>query len=262
MERLYLTLLELYDELKRICEVLNIDCFAVDGTLLGAIRHKGFIPWDDDMDFGMFREEYDVFFERAPKIVSDNFFIQTYKTDKYWYKPYIKIRKKGTLAVEPGQMDLNINHGISIDIFPFDKINSKSSKRKKELLRFICYLRLRRPRNISFKYRLVSFLSLIIFPIRNQANQTLYRLATKNNNKEDVDSFFCVYNSFYATEYVYNINLFLRGGFVIIPFENTTIKIPANFDYILSHEYGDYMSFPSEEKRKPKHIIDYRFDLN
>lgn len=107
---------------RQICEKHNIPYFLIAGTLLGAVRHKGFIPWDDDLDIGMLRENYDRFIAVAQSELDDAYFLQTYKTDQYMPFPYAKLRINGTIMREKSSQNCKWNTGISIDIFPFDGV--------------------------------------------------------------------------------------------------------------------------------------------
>ena len=102
------------------CEKLNVQYFLVCGSALGAKRHGGFIPWDDDMDVGMYREDYNKFMEQAPAILPEGYFLQNYKTDPAYSNVFAKLRNSNTTYIEKTAAELKINHGIYIDIFPLD----------------------------------------------------------------------------------------------------------------------------------------------
>jgi lipopolysaccharide cholinephosphotransferase len=113
--------LEILLELDRVCRKHNISYFLCSGTLLGAARHKGFIPWDDDVDVGFLRKEYERFCKVFDsEIDTKKFFLQTWRTDKYYRWNYGKIRRLGTEYVRAGQEHMKYVTGVSIDIFPYD----------------------------------------------------------------------------------------------------------------------------------------------
>lgn len=110
----------------RICEEAHIKCFAIAGTLLGALRHKGMIPWDDDIDLGMLRVDYNRFLAVAPKMLPRGCFLQTMETDRCWSLAFAKVRDSRTTALEGIYADvkhLEMNHGMFVDIFPVDMID-------------------------------------------------------------------------------------------------------------------------------------------
>ena len=107
VRKLQLVELEILEEVDRICKKNNIDYFLNGGTLLGAVRHKGFIPWDDDIDVTMTRKNYNKFIEACLKDLNSKYIIDNYKTNKKCCFSFTKIKKKGTLYVE--SRDYNTN---------------------------------------------------------------------------------------------------------------------------------------------------------
>ena len=116
--------LEILSEIDRICVRHRIPYFAIGGTALGAIRHKGFIPWDDDIDIAMERNEYNRFLSYASKELGSSFFIQNIDSEPDSPFYFTKIRKNDTQFVECYLKEAGIHQGIFVDIFPFDHINN------------------------------------------------------------------------------------------------------------------------------------------
>jgi lipopolysaccharide cholinephosphotransferase len=118
--------LEMALEVKRICEKHKIKYSIVAGTLLGAVRHNGFIPWDDDLDIAMLRDNYIKFIDICKDELNDSYFLQTWDTDPGFALPIAKLRKNSTKFVEKDFMEANIHCGIYIDILPFDSVPSEN----------------------------------------------------------------------------------------------------------------------------------------
>src|SRR5690554_6444864 len=125
--------LEILKEVDTICKNNNIKYHLFAGTLLGSVRHGGFIPWDDDIDIAMLRDDYEKFLIIAKKEISEKYHIQNINNEPNLSFTFTKIRKKETLFVEKSKIGLNINHGIFIDIFPLDRIDNKTIKGKTNL---------------------------------------------------------------------------------------------------------------------------------
>lgn len=109
--------LEILKEFDRVCKMNNLNYSLGSGTMLGAVRHKGFIPWDDDIDVLMPANDYKKFCKIAPKAFSEKFFLQTSYTDS-WYASFSKVRMNGTTAIEKGFENCRFHQGVWIDIFP------------------------------------------------------------------------------------------------------------------------------------------------
>lgn len=107
-------------EIQRICEANGIVYFAIAGSLLGAVRHKGIIPWDDDIDVGMMRSQYNKFLTCANTQLGPEFFLQTWNTDPAFGLPMAKVRLNNTKVVESSSANVDCHQGIFVDIFPFD----------------------------------------------------------------------------------------------------------------------------------------------
>ena len=138
MKEVWAVEMDLAVQLEKICKKHDIPYFADSGTLLGAARHKGFIPWDDDMDFVMMRPDYERFCRIAEKELSYPYFAQTERTDHGAIYGAMKIRNMQTLGKLRGEGLSLKNEGIFIDVFPLDIYPSKRETRKKYLEKAIC----------------------------------------------------------------------------------------------------------------------------
>lgn len=122
LKKLHLELLDILKETIRVCDICNIEYFIIGGTALGAFFFNDIVPWDDDIDIGMRRSEYEKFIQIAPNYLGSDFFLQTYETEPDTTTYFAKVRRNGTLFLDEGTKELNIHHGIYIDIFPLDNV--------------------------------------------------------------------------------------------------------------------------------------------
>lgn len=126
-------------ELDRICKAYDIKYTLAYGTLIGAIRHRGFIPWDDDIDVFMLREDLLKLREICKTELNERFFYQNHETDKEYYYLFDKIRLNGTIFKETYLSKYNIHHGVYLDIFPVDKLPDDLREIKKQYRRYRIY---------------------------------------------------------------------------------------------------------------------------
>ena len=130
----------------KICNELNLTYYLVCGSALGAEKYQGYIPWDDDLDVALPRKDYEVFLNKAQSLLPEYLFLQNHRTEKNYPFMFSKLRNSNTTYVETGSSNLNINHGIYIDVFPLDgypkqkelQIKLEKEKKKYQLAYLSC----------------------------------------------------------------------------------------------------------------------------
>lgn len=252
---------EILDEVVRICEKHKLTYFLVAGTLLGAVRHKGFIPWDDDLDIGMPRQDYDKFIKIAASELNKKYFMHNIFSDKGYWLNFTKIRKNNTLFDETMIENIEAHKGIFIDIFPLDNLNNN------KFLFKIKWSILANLRMFSLYYRGVYDKNAInhkftckIFSVFGSHKLLKFCDWFMSLNKNTKSKYLVSYGGIYSR----HKENFERQWFFPtnkIEFEGKMYSCPNNPDALLTHIYGDYMKLPPKEKRVthlPKQIL---FDL-
>lgn len=255
LSRLHEIQIKILIEIIRICDKYSIKWFSVGGTTLGAVRHKGFIPWDDDIDIGMLREDYEKFLEVAPKELKEGYTLAHYKIDKNVPHYFAKVRKDNTLFVEESSKKIKMHHGIFVDIFPHDKVPVDTGKSIKHRKKMLFFNRLFINKTTTIPFNKSSKLKLFI----NRCIKIIVKLFIGGLKKEyfynKLDKFVKKYNSS-------DSNMISQSGYNqfavkyedILPtramkFENIEIQVPNNYDEILKQTYGNYMELPPIDKR-------------
>ena len=257
--------LDLLNEFKRICNSYNLKYTLVGGTLIGAVRHNGFIPWDDDIDVGMLRKDYDKFIEICDKELDKHFYIKDWNNDKLSPNPFLKMKIKHTHYKEKIAKDANVDDGIFIDIFPFDNIPDNGILREFQriklfLLKKIVLLKCNYNLNeTGFKRKfLYNSLRLISMTRKLEDWKKSYTQNIKKYNNYETDKVANLCGSYsYDRE---SIEKEIFNDFISHEFEKYTYSITKGYHEYLSHVYGDYMQLPPEEQRKGRHEI-FEIDL-
>ena len=251
--------LEILKTVTDLCEILHLHYYLIYGTLLGAVRHNGFIPWDDDIDIMMPRPDYDVLLEYLRNNKINNLSLYNHITCNDY--PYMISRISDDRYIIEAENEKSVGMGIFIDIYPYDGLG----KTKKEALKYglkgdrlssFCYQATRTHFAIetttSFTRKIIKFPFFIVAKLigKDVFKKKLEKLANKIDYK----------NSEYIGCVVWlsggEKDIFLRKWFdetILIPFENYSFRIPLNYDEILKHIYGDYMKLPPEKDRIGHH---------
>ena len=246
----------------RVCEKHNLRYFLVGGSALGAIRHKGFIPWDDDIDVGMPREDYDKYVLLQDEYKGTPYFIQTYKTDPCYIYNYGKLRDSSTTFIESQYKYHRINHGVWIDIFPIDGFSKVIKPRetfKKKIkhiwwhvyLAYLPALRRKVRKQTFFKDILFNIVAglFYIFDIAHYRNKHIDKIAKKIPLNESVMGG----NLFGFNMKREAMDTSLYDEFVKVPFEDIEAYVLKDYDTYLRNLYGDYMTPPPPEKQIGHH---------
>ena len=255
LKRIWAVELDLLQELLRVCRKHDIKVQVFAGTLLGAVRHKGFIPWDDDMDVCLTRSEFDKLVSVAEKEFAHPYFLQTALSDRRYFCPYARLRNSDTTGVIHGHETGEYNNGIYIDVFVLEgysrshfaesvrlflqhvavkllSVYNDSCARKS--LRVLAHL-FSYERLVRFYVWTVTFFSKKSsrLGLRHMFNDMGRRYSVRRETLEDS---------------------------VELPFEGIAVPAPRMYDMVLREIYGDYEKFPPVEQRGVWHEGKIRFE--
>ncbi len=243
--------LEMYDimkEIVKVCDRHNLRYYLSGGTLLGAVRHGGFIPWDDDLDLEMPWKDYKKFLRYAKKELPENLFVQTFSSDPGYPNVFSMVRKNGTCAMPVAAKDLGIHWGVEVDVFPLiglyknARLKQIQQRRMRHLSKMLLieYVRLTKPDSLKDDpvYKKYARYSL---KRRIMTAKLMLFLLTKSINPDEV--------SIVDYGFLQSCKVKDYAGTVKLKFEDGEYNAPAGYHNILTAIYGDYMTPPPEDKR-------------
>jgi len=240
--------LELLEELKKVCKKHNLTYFAFYGALLGAMRHKGFIPWDDDIDVAMKREDYEKLCKIGPEEFKGKFFFQDEKTDNGYFYGHAKIRNSETTAIRKAnwKSKQKFNQGIFLDIFPMDYVpddDNESYAFEKKMtnmhrpLKFVKYWYVERDyKGIKNKIRYIVYKTMLAI-VGDKNYFAKYKKALMKYDGKKTNSLAIISELSYENK-KWKASLF--DEMIEVPFENTSISVPKEYDEILSVTYKNW----------------------
>lgn len=259
LRSLQLKELEVLLEFQRVCGLLGLRYYLTAGTLLGAVRHKGFIPWDDDIDVAMPRADYDKLVRLAPQHISEEYVYQEYRTERNFPYYFAKLRRRNTKVEEPILRAVQMEQGCYIDIFPLDRCPA-SGKMAKLLFKGIELLDCAVLAQVSSEFQcgyqkpamrfLWNALQRLprgcIFALREWVRKLLGLGGKK----------LCTVGGCHG----YPRESYQPAWFhetAELEFEGRAFPAPAGWDALLRSMYGDYMAPPSEAERQG-HFVNER----
>ena len=252
MKRAWAAEIEVLEEIIRICKKHNIQYFADAGTLLGAVRHKGFIPWDDDLDICMVRDEYQRFLEVAPKELPEKYDLVAIQTNEEYDQMFARVINRWTLSFE--EQDLKKFHDfpfvVGVDVFPLDYIapDEEEEECRCYLAQIVSDIEKTIDTELTEEER-----DILLDQIERECKVTIDR--TKNIRHQLLfleEQLFSMYRAEESSELAFmpvwamegKGNRFKKEYYehsIEMDFENTKIAVPAMYDAILREKYGDYM---------------------
>lgn len=249
-KKIWAIALDMLIELDRICKKHGIQYFLIAGTLLGAVRHKGFIPWDDDIDVGMMRSDYERFLELSSEF-KDPYFLQTPYTDDGYFFSFAKVRNGNSASISIPFRFERFNQGIALDVFPVDNCTKEDVKQNFDKINSLIidnsnYMRKSSPDAYDRERH-------ALWSGRNPLSvyEEIQRIArTHENDETDYVSL--------STCTVYPCEKFVWKKedvtqLIDMEFEGFRFPCPKGYDAILTTQFGDYMQFPPVEKRGAWH---------
>ena len=242
--------LKILIDFQKVCDMNNIRFYLAFGTCLGAIRHHGFIPWDDDIDVFMRINDLNKLIEVQDQLPS-RLYLQTHDKEPEFGLPIARIRDSSTTLVEADHCDRDINHGVYIDIYPLFYCNENSVKMKVSVVEsLICRLFIYNapPSNKGSMFTIVSNILLHLLPDsqKKKIGEYLYRKIVSQKKSKYVSNFPDISQGRF-----YNDEWFDEP--VMADFEGVKMPLPSKASEFLTYYFHDYMQLPPENERQFHH---------
>lgn len=244
LRRQQLVMLEMVKVLDRISKKHNIPYFLYGGTLLGAVRHNGFIPWDDDLDVGLMRKDYQRLMRVLPNELPPHIILQTNQTDKNYFYFFAKLRDTRSFLDE-GAYDRAFNYrGIFIDIFPFDKLQLPLQQLKLQSYAYTLYRNGKGSEAALRKIRALTWFNRnITFPV-------LRFISRLTGGKTLTYDFGIPFHIVYDEKDIFPLTTH--------EFEGVQLSVPGDSDHMLRSQFGDYMRLPNLDNVE-HHVVTLEF---
>lgn len=251
--------LQILKSFLEVCEKLELKYYLVCGTALGAVKYGGFIPWDDDIDVGLPREDYEIFCSKAQALLPEYYFVQTAETDEKFPFIYCKIRDSRTTYLEKSVSEIDMNHGVYIDVFPLDgypteKKDIRKLEKRKKCLKLKLFCAYCNYESYSKKAKLLRFAGRVLGyhkktkKIIKKINELISKWKIENSQ------LICNHGNWqgkleYAPKSQYGNGIFAK-------FEGLDVIVPENFDEYLTQKYGNWKEELPKEKQKGHHYYE------
>ena len=255
LRQLQLLETEILCDVVKVCDENGISYTLSSGTLLGAVRHEGFIPWDDDIDIDIPINDYRKFLEIAQEALGNKYFVQNYMTEPNWNMAYTRIRRNNTTMMDPYHSSYRIHHGVWLDVFPLVSVKSgKSLSLKRKWLSLSNFAQIGQKvesHEAEFKKTLGPVGMFMVRTFSKLPIKTRQRIHTRMLNKvfnakpEKCDLRVNVWGNITET---FPKDVF-EGEPQEVLFEGKYFKAPHDYIKYLETKYGDYMTLPPEDKR-------------
>lgn len=249
-ERLKAIELDILKAFIDVCKKNSLNYYLLGGSCLGAVRHHGIIPWDDDIDVGLLRADYNKFMEVGQKYLPEHYFLQNYRTDPEYYVNFAKIRDSRTTFIESSLKNLHINHGVYIDVFPLDYYPEKSMLFKAKDLLLKARASVEYEADFSYKMKALQKISRVFCPSVNRAVEKRDELMQSVSNSNLIANICGAWRDKEITPKEW------FGDGIEVEFEDILVNIPRNYNEYLTKLYGDYMTPPPVEKRIGHHYTE------
>lgn len=256
-----------------LCDQHGLRYFGIAGTGIGAIRHQGFIPWDDDIDVALPRRDYEIFLKLAKKYLADRYIVMNCETNENYPLMTTRLMKKGTVFREEALKNIDCPLGIFLDIYPFDNVSDDPGEFKKQMREAWFFSKLLILRSIPFpvlgfkgiKAKIVHIICACIhgaMVVLRISKRKLYKrckeVSTRYNDRETKRIDFLCDTTPYMNIYMKKDVFPLKK----MAFEDVMLNFPNNMHENLTNMYGDYMKLPPVEKRKNHYPYQLEFEKN